>query len=167
MKTDRTIILTMLANQQINADEAERLLILTEALHRIERSPHPSRHDEPLMSQLVGDLDEHPSNEYSSDEHHGLELLTDINDLVDFEALVGMEGMEEFFTLPDLPPFPEVIDVGAFVHLPDDMPFDTDGMLDQFKDLHERLEHMKEQFAEMQGRFVVWQDDIGFDSDMV
>ena len=163
MNTDRTIILTMLANQQINADEAERLLILTEALHRIERTPHPPPHHRPLMSQLFGDYGE----ERPEDDRPNLDYLTDPNDLVDFETFMGIDGIEDFFSLPDLPPFPEMIDFEAFVHMPDDMTIDRDSMVNQFRDLHERLDHMKEQFADFKGKFVEWQDEVGFDSEML
>lgn len=163
MNTDRTIILTMLANQQINADEAERLLILTEALHRMERTPHPPPREEPIMSQLVGDFDD----KRTTDDHPNLELLTDINDLVDFETFMGIDGIEDFFSLPDLPPFPEVIDFEAFVHMPHGTSFDRDTMVNQFRNLHERLDHMKEQFSDFKGKFAMWQDEAGFDSEML
>lgn len=159
MNTDRTIILTMLANQQINADEAERLLILTEALHRVERTPHPTPSDEPLMSQLIGDFEDDP--------HPNLDYLTDIDDLVDFETFMGIDGLEDFFSLPDLPPFPEMIDTAAFFNMPDDLQVDADEIVTHFRDLHERLDQMKEQFADFKDRLTTWQSDIGFDGEML
>ncbi len=154
MNTDRTIILTMLANNQINADEAERLLILTETLHRVERTPHPNNSDEPIMSQLVGDFEE------PDDEHGGLDFLTDINDLVAFETLVEME---DFFSLPDLPPFPEVIDWDAFQNFPTSSPFDAEEFVQSYRDLHQRLEKMKIHFEDFQGKFTAWKGEIDFD----
>ncbi len=86
MQEDRRVILEMLANGQVTADEAERLLELTKALSYIERKKQTTEPDEgpsPL-----------------------LELVEDYEDVIDDEDFVFEDNWDDELRLGGTPPPP-------------------------------------------------------------